>query len=149
VTPRRKFFKNAQWKVTRYGLECRTTGYDIQARTLGHLRGQLPEWPLHMAEKNWVDVRLFVDAFRAAIDLHHVALDAAALDKSCARAIAFGDYRELHDAACDRIVEEQNIGAVPGSNIRCYNAVELLRLCDLADAQLAAAGIHPPEGWLS
>ena len=142
---RRQFFKNAQWKVTCYGLECRTTHYDIQAKTLCHVRGELPEWPLHMADKNWVDARLFCEAFREAIALHGITFDAMALDRSCTRAIAQSDYNALHSAAFNRIAKELNIGNIAGTTARIYDCRELFQLCDLADAELAAKGIYSPR----
>jgi hypothetical protein len=133
---RRRFFQNAQWKVTRYGLECRTVPYDIAAKGLGNLRGFFPSLPLHMAEKNWVDIRLFCEAFREAVQFHSVVFDTARLDQCCARAVARSEYIARHSAACYRIAREQNIGTAVGT-LRLYSAAELLRVSDLADAELA------------
>jgi hypothetical protein len=74
-----------------------------------------------------------------------VVLDAAMLNRSCALAVAKSDYSALHDAACRRIAAEQHIGTLL-SNVRAYNCQELFRLCELADAELVAAGIHPDGG---
>ena len=31
---------------------------------------QLYDWPLHMAEKTWVDIEAFIEAFTKALELH-------------------------------------------------------------------------------
>lgn len=74
-------YKNSQWKVTDYGIERndqesdRYFDYDIpKNRLLEPLFGMNEEaysWPMHMSEKNWVDVGAFCDAFRAAMEHHH------------------------------------------------------------------------------
>ena len=144
---RHPLFQNAQWAVTTYGLECRTTGYDIAARQLSH-PSELRSWPRHMAEKNWVDIRLFIEALREAIRVHQRVLkyptDDAAFERCCARAIAISDYTNQHSATMHRIAREQNIGS-PVGDARIFNIRELDLACDLATAELAAAGIHSPE----
>jgi hypothetical protein len=67
-------YANRQWAVTRYGLECLTTHYPIEASRLGERRpfskGQHLDWPLHLAEKEWLDYAEFADAFRRAVVIH-------------------------------------------------------------------------------
>lgn len=67
-------FSNAQWAVTGYGIECLEDPYPIEARRLletGHRQGiTCYDWPVHMAEKCWVDVQAFHEAFVRALDLH-------------------------------------------------------------------------------
>ncbi len=72
------FFKNAQWAVTEWGLEAARPGapceYFIPAHRLlerggiGH--GELYDWPLHLAEKTWVDMDAFNEAFVEALRHH-------------------------------------------------------------------------------
>lgn len=69
-------FENTQWKVTDFGLSG--TGehayYHIAAYRLADeydsTRGKLYSWPAHMAEKKWVDVDQFNEAFAFALDFH-------------------------------------------------------------------------------
>jgi hypothetical protein len=96
-----------------------------------------------MAEKNWVDPRLFCEAFRVALDFHGVELNDAAVDAACARAIATHDYIRLHTAACRRVAEREDIGTKVGRS-RIYTMEGLHRIFVLANAELAAAGIQPP-----
>src|SRR3954447_26621724 len=72
------FFKNAQWVVTEWGLEAARPGapceYFIPAHRLlerggiGH--GVLYDWPLHLAEKTWINVDAFNEAFAEALKHH-------------------------------------------------------------------------------
>ena len=66
-----KIWQGRQWAVTEYGIEARDGTYTIAAERLPEtreFRGQrLPFWPLHMAEKSWVDIRDFCTAFLAAL----------------------------------------------------------------------------------
>jgi len=68
--------------------------YNIEARRLleknGEGGGRLYDWPIHMAEKTWVDVDAFAEAFTKALDLlrekYQGAPDAALLSGSLAEA---------------------------------------------------------------
>ena len=66
-----KIWQGRQWAVTEYGIEARDGRYVIDAARLSEtrdFRGQrLPSWPLHMAEKSWVDIHDFCTAFLAAL----------------------------------------------------------------------------------
>jgi hypothetical protein len=89
-------FKNAQWKVTDFGIERvgKTVPYEIPAKNLAEIRndhgGPLYDWPIHMAEKRWVDINLFIEAFKAALDFHKAryspAVNPTMLEASCAEA---------------------------------------------------------------
>ena len=89
-------FKNAQWKVTNFGIERvgGTAPYEIPAKSLLDTRndngGPLYDWPIHMAEKTWVDINLFIEAFEAALDFHKTrfapAVNPMILQASCAEA---------------------------------------------------------------
>jgi hypothetical protein len=67
-------FANSQWAVTNYGLQCLTDPYDIDAERLGKFRLWASparyDWPLHLAEKEWVDIVAFCEAFREALRIH-------------------------------------------------------------------------------
>lgn len=49
------------WAITEYGLECVTTYYPIEKERLGEA-----DWTDHMAGKDWVILKDFVRALRAA-----------------------------------------------------------------------------------
>lgn len=64
-----------QWFVTSYGLECwKPVRYHIKAADLATIKdrdgGTYYDWPLHMAEKEWVLFGDFEDAFRRALRVH-------------------------------------------------------------------------------
>lgn len=69
-------FKNAQWAVTDYGLEAEPPNapYEISKRslTLESHRGDetFYNWPVHVAEKSWVDINAFNEAFDKALKEH-------------------------------------------------------------------------------
>lgn len=66
-------FQNSQWKVTDYGLECRTTSYDIPKRHLAWLttwdRERVYDAIVHVSDKTWVNVPLFLEAWHMALRL--------------------------------------------------------------------------------
>ena len=69
-------YANAQWAVTEYGLQSIERGiaaYDIPARRLLDRHGRFYEWPLEMADKPWVDLDTFCEAFALALTWHDLA----------------------------------------------------------------------------
>lgn len=66
-------WQGEQWAVTEYGIERRDGRYAISADRLLKLRPgtTLYDWPLHMREKEWVDMEDFQRAFAAGCLLHH------------------------------------------------------------------------------
>jgi len=69
-------FQNAEWNVVPEGLEHRTSGYFIARDVIAMRRGDLWEWPLHLAEKTWCRALPFREAFFAALNVFGVARDA-------------------------------------------------------------------------
>jgi hypothetical protein len=74
VTPPVHFI-NHQWAVTGYGLECVQPGaglYEAEGSRMNETRPgtDLYDWPLHMAEKDWVDLGAFNEAFEHALRLY-------------------------------------------------------------------------------
>jgi hypothetical protein len=69
-------FKNAQWDVTDYGLEVvkPLAPYEISAdrltETTERSGNTFYDWPVHMAEKTWVDIGAFNEAFEEALEEH-------------------------------------------------------------------------------
>jgi hypothetical protein len=88
------WFENHQWSVTDYGVESVRPAapyYHFNKERLletGNLAGEMYDWPVHMAEKTWVDIEAFIEAFEKALDLHgyRAKVDQAMLTKSLARA---------------------------------------------------------------
>lgn len=84
ATPRRrgspkkrpKLLRNAQWQVTTGGIEAIGEEYFIDADRLSEVAPRGPggadilDWPIHMAEKPWVDLELFIEAYVAALNEH-------------------------------------------------------------------------------
>jgi len=90
-------FRNAQWRVTQYGLESVKPGapydYAIEAGRLAEPDGYGGyDWPGHMARKGWVDVEAFIAAYLHALETHKTKygamVDLARLEASLARARA-------------------------------------------------------------
>jgi hypothetical protein len=67
-------FINRQWAVTGYGLECVEPGsrYEAEGSRMNEMRPgtDLYDWPVHMAEKEWVDLEAFIEAFEQALRLY-------------------------------------------------------------------------------
>jgi len=84
-------FKNRQWTVTAYGMECRSPyRYDIEASRLLEMGyGGLYDWPIHMAEKEWVDIEAVIEAFTKALELHQGNYIAVADPDTLAKSIDF------------------------------------------------------------
>lgn len=68
--------KKSQWAVDHHGIKGNSeTGryfiaiHRVPAITERH-SGTFYDWPLHMAEKDWVDLPQFLEAFEKAIRLH-------------------------------------------------------------------------------
>jgi hypothetical protein len=75
------FFENNQWKVTDYGMEGagEYSWYHFNAERLvedqnNDNRGRYYDWPLHMAEKTWIDIEAFISAFEEALKIHKARL---------------------------------------------------------------------------
>ncbi|MBP0447697.1 hypothetical protein J8J14_23365 [Roseomonas sp. SSH11] len=64
-----------QWDVTDYGLEALDGTCAIPAGSVSRLRQgtDLYSLPIHMAEKNWVDLPDFLSAFQIALLRHQSA----------------------------------------------------------------------------
>lgn len=66
-------YENQQWSVTSYGVEANRPWpeYFFSADRLTERDwDDMYGWPRHMAEKTWVDVDMFCDAFSRALDIH-------------------------------------------------------------------------------
>jgi hypothetical protein len=62
------WWRGKQWAVTAYGIEYLDGTYVAEASRLAE-QPDYP-WPMHMAEKTWVDIDDFTTAWMAALLLH-------------------------------------------------------------------------------
>ncbi len=67
-----EILRNAQWVVTHDGVEAPAEGgYWIDMERVMQItersHGTFYDWPIHLAEKEWVNIALFLEAFLAAI----------------------------------------------------------------------------------
>jgi hypothetical protein len=96
-------FENWQWRVTDYGIEAIrgaqsdsiegvTPTYEIEAKRLLETteRGneELYDWLVHMAEKTWVDIAAFTEAFEKALAIHADKYEGQVDPKMLQRSIA-------------------------------------------------------------
>ena len=81
---------NTDWQITGTGLSSRKQNYEISIAQLDELRDvavPIAMWPLQMAEKSWVDIETFTEAFQQALVIHRPdALDRLDLPASFAMA---------------------------------------------------------------
>lgn len=70
MTKAKILFKAGIWTVTNYGIECVKERYFIEASRICEKRGELPDWPLHLVEKNWADIENFILVFEWALNNH-------------------------------------------------------------------------------
>ena len=116
-------FENRQWKVTNYGIENvrGAPEYFFSADRLLEMEdrgpGMLYDWPLHMAEKVWVDIDAFCEAFVHALKIHRRRykgkVDLVILEKS---------LRKAKESALYTLAEEARLSP-PGR----HNLVKKLR----------------------
>ncbi len=62
------WWRGKQWAVTAYGIELLDGTYVAEASRL--TEGPDYPWPMHMAEKTWVDIDEFTTAWMVALLLH-------------------------------------------------------------------------------
>jgi hypothetical protein len=62
-----------EWAVTAYGIEARDGRYAIDKRYLAEQHGSW-SWPMHMAEKGWVDLEDFIEAWLVALEKHRAEM---------------------------------------------------------------------------
>jgi hypothetical protein len=92
----KSLYANHQWAVTKYGVETvpPESKYHFEASRLTEMRGDgedgIYDWPVHMAEKTWVNIESFIDVFKKALELHvgryAPPVDSSVLAKSLAAA---------------------------------------------------------------
>src|SRR5687768_3988791 len=94
-------FKNAQWAVTKYGLETvkPEAAFSVPAARLAQTtqndEGVYLSLPLQLADKPWANIALFSEAFQKALEFHKAKYspDMLAASLAEARRIALGRKR--------------------------------------------------------
>jgi DNA-binding transcriptional ArsR family regulator len=64
---------NEQWAVVEGGISCLVQDYSVAKSQLTELRESekgIAMWPLQLAEKSWVNVEAFIQAFDSALNVH-------------------------------------------------------------------------------
>ncbi|MBL4747582.1 MAG: hypothetical protein JKY17_01955 [Magnetovibrio sp.] len=89
---KKMYFSNNQWSVTDKGLETihPAPQYFIDkgrlTETSGLEQGTIYVWPAQLAEKTWVDIEAFIEAYIKALEIHEghysPALDSSMLETS-------------------------------------------------------------------
>jgi len=59
------------WEVTRNGLHHKQEDYFIEKERLLYTRDDCYDCPLHLAEKDWVDIEFFLLRFEEALTKHY------------------------------------------------------------------------------
>ncbi|MFB0493630.1 hypothetical protein ABIE45_006286 [Methylobacterium sp. OAE515] len=73
---REVLFENRQWRVDEDGVESVDPApeYWFEAKRLSETTARSGEtfydWPLQMADKTWIDIEAFIEAFTKALELH-------------------------------------------------------------------------------
>jgi hypothetical protein len=79
-------FKNPQWKVTGTSIQTLKGNYVIPFNRLLETTERneklFYDWPVHLAEKVWVNLRLFREAFEKALELSKSKIDSDLLNNS-------------------------------------------------------------------
>lgn len=115
------YFENAQWRVTDHGMEGvgEHSWYHFSADRLLEQHndgnnGKFYNWPLHMAEKTWVDTEAFIQVFAKAVDIHSGRYSGEVNEKQLersfemARKITADRYKDIADLAAEaRIVVDR------------------------------------------
>ena len=72
MSTEKTLYENDQWRVTNQHVETLDEDYWFTVDRLGKTRAgtDLPDWPIHLAEKRWIDPVAFMDAFRFALQIH-------------------------------------------------------------------------------
>lgn len=113
-------WRNSCWSVTADGMQSLTTTYEIPASQLAERRGHLAMWPVQMAEKSWVDIEVFLEAFRNALlalrptDLGTIdseATFALAREVAARRTITADTRKPVHRRAASDAGEPHAIGS--------------------------------------
>jgi hypothetical protein len=62
-------FVNDQWRVTDYGIEAVYPPAPVHYRIAKSRLSEL-DWLEHMAEKPWVNIETFIEAYEKAFEIH-------------------------------------------------------------------------------
>ena len=87
-----------QWVVDQDGMDTCDGAYYIEARRLSE-----PHWICHMAEKIWVDINDFIEAYLLACHIHRTLIDPISVSESILRARWMKDHSEMYDKVGTRL----------------------------------------------
>jgi hypothetical protein len=62
-------YRNNQWAVTVYGIECLDGTYAIKKDAIKNTHPKY-KWKKHMSGKDWVDINEFMDVLQKAMKIH-------------------------------------------------------------------------------
>jgi len=62
-------YRNNQWAVTVFGIECLDGTYTIKKDAIKTVHPNY-SWRKHMSEKMWVEIEEFIDALKMAMKIH-------------------------------------------------------------------------------
>ena len=90
-------FFNGQWAVTELGVETvddAVVDYWFEAseltKTTSRGSDQFYDWPVHMAEKTWIDYDAFIEAYTKALHLHKGKYNPELDESMLKRSVAYG-----------------------------------------------------------
>ena len=63
--------ETGNWEVTTKGLQHNKEDYFIEKESLLRTRDDCYDWPLHLAEKDWVDIEFLLLRFEEALNKHY------------------------------------------------------------------------------
>lgn len=137
-----------QWRVTHQGVECVDRSYFIDKKRLFEMRrdtGDLYDWPIHMAEKPWVDLDEFLAAWQIAVALHarelRKTLDINILTKTLRTAREVRRQHCEYDAKARELFPEKFDG-----RLQLWSYREMCTVRDAIDAANKKAAQVSPGG---
>jgi hypothetical protein len=112
-------FKNRQWAVTDYGMATVSPApeYHLEAKRILKTgsAGGVYDWPVHLAEKPWVDIEAFVQAFTQAIEIHKGKYKGDVDPKMLSTSIAEARALARHGRPCSKqaAINQNRIDLIP------------------------------------
>lgn len=111
-------WQNKDWRVTKQGLSSVDPSYHIGVDQLADTRALadgtvVSMWPMHMAEKSWVNLKTFVEAFEIALTVHcpasipmlHLDVSLAAVHQSKQGLLVHSPSLRSGEPPVDRLLE--------------------------------------------
>lgn len=128
------WWQGKQWAVTSAGIECRDGTYyiakdrlDQERQGLNNTSTGMPDWILHTAAKDWVDIDDFATAFIVALVLH--GYQQAFEPRAIREAVEKAKEQRKEAKAFSKRFEAHMIESgkwKPGDKFRCICASDLI-----------------------